>query len=190
MSAVDPISLRRFTLQAGVAGFLLMLGYLTLFWESSQPAQLLRSLAADPVDFYLVEPRGVRFDSSGQPQQTLVAERLTHYQGSDQSLLQTPRFSAVSSSGETWHGSAREGRLVGDEQVQLRGDVVLVDDADGTRLRSEALDWFPNAERVESDVAVHFSQTGQTTTGIGLRARLDSRRIELLHQVEATHVLR
>jgi LPS export ABC transporter protein LptC len=190
VSAANPISLRRFTLQAGVAGFLLMLGYLTLFWESSQPAQLLRNLTADPVDFYLVEPRGVRFDSRGQPLQTLAAERLTHYQGSDQSLLQMPRFTAAGSRGETWSGTAREGRLIGDQQVQLRGDVVLVDDKDGTRLLSEALDWFPDGERVESDAAVKFTQAGQTTTGIGLRARLDSRRIELLHQVEGIHVLR
>lgn len=190
MSASHPFSLRRFTLQAGVAGFLLMVGYLTLFWESSQPAVLLRALGANPVDFYAVQPQGVRFSISGEPQQTFAAERLTHYQLSDHSELNAPSFSAVNSKGETWRGTARTGKLVGDREVQLRGDVLIVDTSGRTQLRSEALDWYPQRQRVESNVRVTLTQPDQTTTGTGLRARLDSRRIELLHQVEGIHVLR
>jgi LPS export ABC transporter protein LptC len=189
VSAAHPFSLRRFTLQAGLAGFLLMVGYLTLFWESSQPAVLLRAANANQVDLYAVQPRGSRFNESGQLQQSLRAERLTHYHNSDHSLLQAPRFTSLGDNGEVWHSSAREGTLVGEESVHLRGDAVIVDDIDHSRLRSEKLDWYPPSQRVETDVAVTLTQGGHTIRAIGMRAELDRHRVELLHQVEGTHVL-
>lgn len=181
--------LPRLTLLAGLAGFAAMVTYVTLYWDSGQPAMLLR--AADPnlVDLYVVEPRGARFDTEGKQVQTFRAERLTHYMMNDHAVLAAPQFQSVSGNGDTWSATSVTATLIGDTEVQMRGNVVIVDQNGARRLNTEALQWYPPQERVESKVAVTLVQRLHTTKAVGMRADLNTDRIELLHQVEGNHVI-
>ncbi len=180
---------KRFTLQIGLAGFALMVGYLTLFWESSQTT-LLRDAQTNPVDFYAEQLDGRRFGVDGQLQQTLTAERMTHFRDSNEALLIEPRFTSIASDGRRWHSESREATLIGEEQVQLRREVVINEIDGSSRLSTERLNWYPPSQRVDTDAAVTLVQTGHTLHGTGLRADLEKQRSELLHDVEGLHELR
>lgn len=182
------LDLKRFTLQISLTGFALMVGYLTLFWESGQDV-LPRDPATNPVDFYAEQLRGEHFDPQGQLQQTLTADRLTHYRTSNEALLIEPRFMSRGSDGRQWRSEAREATLIGEESVQLRREVVINEQDGSARLTTERLTWYPPGQRVETDAAVTLTQTGHTQRGIGLRADLAKQRSELLHQVEGIHEL-
>ncbi len=180
---------KRFTLQIGLAGFALMVGYLTLFWEGSQTV-LLRDAQDNPVDFYAERLSGQRFDPQGRLLQTLTAERMTHYRASDEALLIEPRFMSIGSDGRRWHSEAREATLFGEERVLLRRDVLINEIGGAARLTTERLTWYPPGQRVETDAPVRLVDTGHTLRGVGLRADLERQRSELLHRVEGLHELR
>ena len=183
------LDFKRFTLQIGLAGFGLMVGYLTLFWEGSQTVLPLGS-ASNPVDFYAEQLDGRHFGLDGKLQQTLIAERMTHYRDSNESLLIEPRVTSIGNDGRRWYGESREATLFGDESVQLRRDVVINEIDGSARLTTERLNWHLPSQRVDTDLPVTLVQTGQTLHGTGLRADLEKERSELLHDVEGLHELR
>ncbi len=180
------LDFKRFTLQVSLAGFALMVGYLTLFWESGQP-MLPREPDANPIDFYAEQLRGRRYDAQGALQQTLTAERMTHYRASDEAHVSEPRFNSIDSDGRHWHSEAREATLIGDELVQLRREVVIRDIDGATRVTTERLNWYPPGQRIDTDAAVTITDAGHTMRGVGLRADLAKRRSELLHNVRGQH---
>jgi LPS export ABC transporter protein LptC len=181
--------LHRLTLLAGLAGFAVMVTYVTFYWDSSQPAMLLRAPDPNQVDLYAEQPRGAKFDADGKLVQSFRAERLTHYRLNDHAVLAAPVFQLVTDRGDIWNTTARTATLVGESEVQLRGDVMIADQPRTRRLNTEALQWYPPQQRVESKVAVTLVQQLHTTRAVGMHADLNTDRIELLHQVEGTHVL-
>jgi LPS export ABC transporter protein LptC len=180
------LDFKRFTLQIGLTGFALMVGYLTLFWESGQTV-LPRATDADLVDFYAENLRGRRFDGAGALQQTLTAEQMVHYRSSDEARLREPRFTSVGADGRRWHSEARAATLVGDDEVRLQREVVIREIDGAARLTTDHLNWYPPGQRVETDAAVTIIETGHTLRGVGLRADLERRHSELLHHVEGLH---
>lgn len=182
-------SLPRLTLFAGLAAVAAMVGYVTLFWDSSQPAALLRTAGVE-IDFTAEQPRGTIYDERGAAVRTFQAERLVHYRADDRSELEQPRFQVVDGDGTAWSGAGRDGTLRGEDQLELRGSAFIVDAAGTTRLDTEQLQWHAATQLVSSDVAVRLVRETHTVTAIGLRADLGSDRVELLQQVEGTHVIR
>jgi LPS export ABC transporter protein LptC len=182
-------SLPRLTLLAGLAGVAAMVGYVTLFWDSSQPAALLRS-AGVAVDFTVEQPRGIVYDERGTVVRRFQAERLVHYRADDRAELEQPRFEAIGNDGTVWSGAGRDGSLWGDDRLELRGAVSIVDAAATTRLDTERLQWQADTQLVSTDVAVRLIKDTHTVTAVGLRADLGRDRVELLQQVEGTHVIR
>lgn len=181
--------LPRFTLLAGLLGCAAMATYLTLYWDSNPPAMLLpQTPDRNRIDLYADQAHGVKFDASGRPVQTFSSPRVTHYALRGETVLEAPVLQLLTSDGKVWDGVARTGVLVGDDQVQLRGDVVIHDAGNTTQLQTQALDYFPKRGEVTSDVAVLLSRDHDTTRAVGMRADLNTNRIELLHQVEGTHV--
>ena len=181
--------LPRLTLLAGLAGFAAMVTYVTLYWDSGQPALLLRAPDPNQVDLDVEQPRGAKFSTDGKQVQSFSAERLTHYLLNDHAVLTTPEFRLVTQRGDIWDATSVTATLIGDTEVQLRGNVVIVDQPGSRRLKTEALQWYPPQELVESKVAVTLVQGLHTTKAVGMRADLNTDRIELLHQVEGNHVV-
>ena len=181
--------LPRLTLLAGLAGFAAMVTYVTLYWDRGQPAMLLRAQDPNQIDLYVEQPRGAKFDAEGKQVQSFRAERMTHYLQNDHAVLATPSFELVTTRGDTWEATARTATLIGENEVQLRGDVVIKDRGNSRRLNTEALQWYPPQQRVESKVAVTLVQQLNTTKAVGMRADLNTDRVELLRQVEGNHVI-
>lgn len=182
-------SLPRLSLLAGLAGFAAMLGYVTLFWESNQPAVLLRFPEEVAIDFTASQPRSVSFDESGAPARRFSAERLVHFRNGDRSELDRPIFQATTERGTIWHGEADEGTLYGEDEVELRGNVEIEDAAATTRLRTEALRWHNPSQEVTTNVAVVLEKDTHIVRAIGMRADLNRDRVELLQQVEGVHAI-
>jgi lipopolysaccharide export system protein LptC len=182
-------TLPRFTLLAGLVGFAVMVTYLVLYWDSNPPTPVLpRAPDPDQIDVYAEQAHGVKFDATGKRVQTFTSPRVTHYPLRGETRLESPVLQMLSAKGKIWDGTARTGILVGDDEIKMRGDVIIHDADRSMQLRTEALDYFPKRNEVTSAVAVLLRKNNDTTRAIGMRADLDQNRIELLHQVEGYHV--
>lgn len=182
-------SLPRLGLMAGLAGVAVMMGYVTLFWESSQPATLLRTLDGVAVDFSMQAPRSIEYDNTGRPVRIYSADELVHYRAGDRSELAQPVFEVIGDDGTVWRSNSREGTLVGADQLNLRGSVVVADATETTQLHTEALQWDAAGRQLTSTVAVRLIRHTHRVDGIGLRADLARDRIEVVKQVQAIHVI-
>lgn len=178
----------RLTALAVLAGSGALLTYLAVL-NSDTPPLMNHVTGSDPIDLYVVQPRGAKFDENGRLTQTLEAERLTHFQGSNRSELIEPRLHIHTKKNAIWDGDARTGTLLGDSEIRLRDNVVIAERDGITRLTTSQLNYFPKEQKVDSAAGVVMKRASDTTTAVGMRADLNSNRVELLSRVEGRHVL-
>lgn len=148
---------------------------------------------ADPADgrtdYLLRDFDIVALDSEGNEAFSLQAPELQQTPGARTLELVTPLFHVPETEGDgRWAIRSQTGWVSEDnEEVRLRGDVVA-DSPEGsarpTRMRTEALNVFPQRNQATSEAVVDVQQPGSTMQGTGLRADLDSGRIELLSKVK------
>jgi lipopolysaccharide export system protein LptC len=162
--------------------------YLALTEPDSATRLLARSTGANRIDLYVEQPHINKFNEKGRLIETLTAARMEHQLNSNQSQLSEPRFHVYTGQGTVWNGSAASATVLGDREVRLRDKVVIVDAPGTQRLTTEALDYFPKEERVSSAVLVTLRRPTDTTRARGVRADLNTNRVELLSRVEGVHV--
>lgn len=184
-----PESLPRMSLLAGLAGVAAMLGYVTLFWDNTQPAALLRGADAVAIDFRALEPRGVTYGEDGFPRRSFSAAELVHYRLGDYSEFSSPVFEIVASDNTVWHSNSLRGSLDRDDVLELSGNVLVADAGRTTQLQTEALRWDERNQQASSDLPVLLIHQTHTIRAVGMRADLASDRVELLNQVEGLHVI-
>lgn len=182
------INWSRLSVLAGLAGSFVIVSYLTLYWDSNPPALLLKSNEPNRIDFYAEQTHGVKYNDEGRLTQTFSSPQVTRYVRSGETVMKTPVLHMRSKDGDLWDGVAQKGVLIGENEVQLSGAVVITDQDKATQLHTEQLRYFTDRQEVTSDVAVLLRKGNDTTRGIGMRADLNSNRVELLHQVEGTYV--
>jgi lipopolysaccharide export system protein LptC len=102
--------------------------------------------------------------------------------------MTVPRFHIYTEHGEIWDGTAATATLLGDSEIRLRDNVVIVDEAGTTRLTTEQLNYFPKQQKVDSAVAVLLKRATDTSKSVGMRADLNTNHVELLSRVEGIHV--
>ncbi len=177
------------TLLAGLGGCLAMITYVMLYWDSNPPASMMPyPQDADRIDLYAEQVHGIKFDETGKLVQTLHSISMQHYPDSNRTLLTTPVLETTNKRGEIWNTNASTGTLLGDDEILLQGAVTVSDRARTMQLHTESLRYLPSRGEASSEVAVTMNKLNDTTRAIGMRANLNSNRIELLHQVESTHV--
>jgi len=182
------LSLSRMSVLAGLAGCFVIVSYLTLYWDTNPPASLLTSNDPNQVDFYAEQTYGIKFDENGKHTQTFRSPRVTRYTMSGETVMTTPELQLLTRDGDRWNGVAHEGTLVGDNEVELRGNVVITNPDQAIQLKTEQLRYLTDRQEVTSDVAVIVHKGSDTTQAIGARADLNRNRIELLHRVEGNYV--
>lgn len=183
--------LPRLTLLAALGIGAALLAYQTLLdTDSSSDLLLTRSAPSDRIDLYIDQPRGAKFNAQGRLIETFEGTRLNHFQTSNHAEISAPRFHIYTKRGTLWDGTARTANLIGDNEIHLRNDVIIVDAAGSTRLTTEQLNYFSQQQKVDSNVAVLLKRTGDTTKAVGMRADLNTNRIELLSHVEGLHAPR
>ena len=173
-------------LLAGLGAVAAMVLYTTLYWDSNPPLSLLPS-KPDPnrIDLFAEQVHGVKFDDTGKLVETLLAKRLDHYPERGESVLVDPILDTTGKDGKQWKITAAQGTLVGDDEIRLRRDVVIVDHAQTLRFESASLDYFSQRQQAATDVAVRLQHLDDVTTAVGMRADLNTNRIELLHNVDS-----
>jgi len=187
MAIFSSMNLSRLSLIAGLAGCFVITSYLTLYWDSNPPASLLGNNNPNQIDLYADNAYGVKFDTEGRRAQTFRSPHVVRTQDG-RTVLTTPILEMQAKNGDRWNGVAREGVLIGDNEVLLKGDVVITNPEQAIKLYTEQLRYFTDRQEVTSDVAVRITKDDDTTKSIGARADLNRNRIELLHRVEGTYV--
>ena len=163
--------------------------YLTLYGSDSSTHLLSPGVAADRIDLYVEQPRGSKFNADGRRVQTFSATRMTHFLSSNHSEMAMPQFQIFTKRGEIWNGTSTTAVLIADNEIRLRDNVVIVDGAGTTRLTSQELNYFPKDEKVNSAVRINMKRATDTTQAVGMRADLNTNRVELLSRVEGVHVV-
>jgi LPS export ABC transporter protein LptC len=158
--------------------------------EGMQPAQLLDVSSRGPVQAQSQGLETVIYDSSGNLQYTLSAERQTQFEDST-SLLTQPQITLFDEGKPNWHISADYGRL--ERRREIFGDLVddeLITFFDNARvdaavtnpstlsLQSSEFTLIPNSETLRSDKAVRIVEKGVIQTAVGFEADLT---VDTLH---------
>lgn len=179
---------KRIVLLSSIAAVLVMVLYTTLYWDRNPPASLLTGQAdKNRVDLFAEQVHGIKFDSTGKLVETLWAQRLDHYPERGESVLAAPVLESQSKDGKVWNTAADTGVLVGDNEIQLQKNVVIVDREKTMRFESEKLSYFSDKQEATTDVLVKLRRLADITTAIGMRANLNTNRIELLHNVDSLY---
>lgn len=180
---------RRTALLAGIGAVIAMVLYTTLYWDSHPPLSLLTSRPdKNHIDLFAEQVRGSKFDSTGKLVETLHAQRLDHYSERGESILIEPILDAQSKDGKVWKITAATGTLIGDDEIRLQNNVVIVDNTQTLRFESEQLDYFSDKQLATTDAAVKLQRLADVTTAIGMRTNLNTNRIELLRNVDSHYV--
>lgn len=181
--------LPKLTVFAGLSVLAALATYWTVFGSDNAASRLLSRIEpSDRIDLYVEQPRGVKFDDQGRRVQTFEAAHLSHFLTSNHSDMTLPRFHIYTERGEIWDGTAATATLLGDSEIRLRDNVVIVDQPGTTRLTTEQLNYFPKQQKVDSAVAVLVKRATDTSKSVGIHADLNTNRVELLSRVEGIHV--
>lgn len=148
----------------------------------------------DRPDYALEDFEMVALDAEGRESFTLRAPSLARDPGTRAMAIATPLFLIPSSEdgGDGWEVRAHTGWISpeGDE-LRLRGDVQARSDGavrSTTTIATEALDVFPEDDRIASTEPVTLVQPGSTVRGTGLEGDLAASRYILQSEVNIRYV--
>lgn len=168
----------------------LLIGALVSGWSAwrQQDRLAVETTTDGRTDYLLQDFDLVALDSAGQEAFSVAAPQLQQTPGARTLELELPVFHIPAEDGSgRWTVVSKTGWVSDDnEEVRLRGEVTATSPERAQRpttMRSEALNIYPQRNQADTDVAVAVEQPGTTMQGIGMRADLDSGRIELLSQV-------
>jgi lipopolysaccharide export system protein LptC len=90
--------------------------------------------------------------------------------------------------GKVWNITAATGTLVGENEIRLQNNVVIIDSTKTLRFESERLNYFSDTQMANTDDAVKLQHAADVTTALGMRANLNTNRIELMRNVDSRYV--
>lgn len=172
-------------LAAGVAQLL-------LWWFGSAPKT--SDFVGPPRSGYvLIDARLTEFDDNGQPGFHLQSPRVERREGDESLYLNSPTFQLPSNRANVpdWKGQSLYGWVNQDgSQLKLQGPVLMqrdgFDDAPATHLQTADVTAWPRQNRLETAEPAQMVQGGTRISGIGMRADLNDKHLELLDDVHAT----
>lgn len=172
---------------------LLLLAGLSTWWvllltRADEPPAL---VGPPRSDYSLSRFEMVALDKDGQESFVATGPLLTRHPYLGTLDIDEPRFQMPDGKGGVWTASARDAWVQSDaSQLRLLGDVRVRGpgpEASAPELRSELIDVFPRERRLESDEAVTVTGPGSILRGVGMRADLETRFVELLSEVQARY---
>ncbi len=168
----------------------LLVGALVSGWSAWRQQDGLASDAATTgrTDYLLRDFDLVALDAQGQEAFSVAAPQLLQTPGARTLELETPVFHIPAEDGSgRWTVVSESGWVSDDnEEVRLSGDVTATspeDAARATTMRTDTLNVYPQRSQADTEATVVVEQPGTTMQGTGMRADLDSGRIEFLSQV-------
>ena len=149
-----------------------------------------RRASGEP-DAYMEHFVTVEMDDEGKPKRRLEADYMA-FHPDETTELSNPYYVLYPADGEPWHVRSERGRISADGNVvTLLGRVdIWRNDGSGARdldIRTGNLKVLSGSAYGETEEPVTIRTPTSTSQGVGMRAWLDERRIELLSEVR-THV--
>lgn len=172
-------------LAAGVAQLL-------LWWFG--PAPKTSDFVGPPRSGYtLIDARMTEYNAAGQPSFHLQTPRLERREGDDSLYLNAPTFQLPANQAGVpdWRGQSLYGWVNKDgSQLKLQGPVEMqreaFGDAPAARIQTADVTAWPKQNRLETAAPAQMVQGGTRISGIGMRADLNDKHLELLDDVHAT----
>lgn len=184
------MSRRRIALGLALAAVALASGWFLNRLGSKPPARVVEG--AQTPDYFVENFTTITMDERGFPRRRLSAARMAHFPDSDTHELSAPQMVLFQEAATPWHvRSERAWVSPGGDEMRLLGKVhIWRDDASGERLvdiHTEDLRVLPDAEFGETDKRAVITTQRSESRGLGMRAWLDERRLELRSQVHTVY---
>jgi lipopolysaccharide export system protein LptC len=168
------------------------LAQLLLWWFG--PAPKSSDFVGPPRSGYtLTDARLTEFNAAGQPSFRLQSPHLERREGDESLYLNSPTFQLPANQAGVpdWQGKSLYGWVNKDgTQLKLQGPVEMhrpaFGDAPATRMQTADITAWPKQNRVETAAPAQMLQGGTRISGIGMRADLTDKHLELLDDVHAT----
>lgn len=172
----------------------LLLGALVSGWSAWRQRADTGPAAApsERSDYVLREFEMVSLNAEGTEAFTLRAPELARSPKDETMSLATPLFLLPDETGHHWTVRSKTGWISADhDELQLRGDVDVVSSPEGGRdvtMKTEQLNVFPRTRQAVGPGLVDIVQPGSTMQGTGMRADLNTRRIQFDSKVKTRYV--
>ncbi len=168
------------------------LGQALLWWMTPPPGA--RSFVGPPRSGYtLTDFRLVQYDESGQPSFRISAPQLERREGDESLYINSPTFELPSRQPDVpaWHGQSLYGWVNKDGTLlKLQGPVTMVrpafDATAAATIHTADVTAWPKQNRLETAAPAQMVQGGTRISGVGMRANLNDKHLELLDDVHAT----
>lgn len=165
---------------------------LLLWWFG--PAPKTNDFVGPPRSGYtLTDARMTEYNAAGQPSFHLQAPHLERREGDDSLYLNSPTFQlpARQAGVPDWHGKSLYGWVnKPGTLLKLQGPVVMQRDAFGTTpatdMHTSDVTAWPKENRLETAEPARIVQGASTISGVGMRANLTNKHLELLDDVHST----
>ena len=175
-----------------VVGLAAALSQLMLWWMA--PEQPVNDFVGPPRSGYtLTRFELSAYDTAGLPSFNIQAPQLVRREGDESLYINAPVFDLPShqSGVPDWHGQSLYGWVdKGGDLLKLLGPVTMqraafADNA-AAQLHTADVSIWPRQNRMETAAAAQMVQGALTMSGVGMRANLNDKHLELLDDFHAT----
>jgi len=144
-------------------------------------------------DTYFNQVEIISFDDTGSPKSKVIGARINHYPGDKDSEISTPRVTLIRKSGSPVYITADQGWVNKDaSRVRLQGNTIIKRKKSPANqsflLETPELIIWPNKNIAETDKAVRISNDTTISTGVGMKAYLESEHYYLFNNVKIYHL--
>ena len=156
---------------------------LTINWFMTESDETVDFNPRNAPDLYMLNATISQFDSEGELQHRIAANRFTHFPLTDLTTMKFPALVLGRAKGsEPWEITSSEGRILPssdyrEEIVELWNNVLasqMIDDSSFVNIQTNSLTVYPERDYVETDEPVFIDNQSGRTTAAGMKAFLDT----------------
>ena len=167
------------------------------YWNVRPESFMERQAAAESdttIDFYVVGASAQQFQTDGQLQYEMTADKVEHLKASEVTVLTKPDLQMYRGTTYPWHVQSERGEVNPDgTEVELIDSVRVArtDEKDRTTIiTSSRMTVFPQKQYAQTEQDVRIDGAGGTTTGKGMKAYLKEGKMDLLSNVRGQYEAR
>jgi len=128
--------------------------------------------------------------SQGKKEWELEADRAEIYRREGKTIVQKLKIKFYDQGKITSIVTARQGELHSESgDMEVRGDVVVTSQQEGTTLKTESLNWDAIRKKIVTDDLVRQEKGGTIITGQGLESDPDLEKVVIKKNIKVTHEL-
>lgn len=142
-------------------------------------------------DYEITQIKGTQVNEQGQPERTLTANSLLHYNQRDESIIDQPFITLYQHNQATWQLSAQQAILLKDNhQISLQQDVLAKRlNSTPLQLSTQSLTANQKTHILQSHSPVVVSTAQGQISSLGLQANTEEGTLQFIGQVRGTYVL-